>query len=305
MKGLFTTGLALAALTAVAAGPLGHSHGRRHHMHHDEKRELVVVTRTQEVVEVDYFTKTVYVDEVDAAKGHATRTHHSHESSSSVIVSTTSSSVVQVLPPPPPPSTTSSSSSTSTSSPSPPPPSSAPVAPPASPVPTTQPIALAPAPSPSAPAPAPVIAPPPQNIPSPSPSPSPSPAPVVAPSTSGSNASPIPNPAGGWFLGNATFYAAGMGSCGVTNSDSDMIAALSASMMTPHNGGNPNNNPVCGNKVKVALYDDVTGANAITVSIMDTCPGCPGTSSLDLTPTAFNRLGNAAQGVLAIRWSFV
>ena len=69
----------------------------------------------------------------------------------------------------------------------------------------------------------------------------------------GSLAAPIEERAfekrGEKFKGELTFYTPGLGSCGETNGDKDLIAALNAPQMGSH--GNPNNNPMCGKKAKV------------------------------------------------------
>ena len=46
-----------------------------------------------------------------------------------------------------------------------------------------------------------------------------------------------------------TFYATGLGACGITNNDGDYIAAASHILYDSfpgYAGGNPNNNPICG-----------------------------------------------------------
>jgi hypothetical protein len=51
----------------------------------------------------------------------------------------------------------------------------------------------------------------------------------------------------------ATYYATGLGACGITNTDTDYIAAVSHLMFDTWpgwNGANPNNNPICGKKIR-------------------------------------------------------
>ena len=48
-----------------------------------------------------------------------------------------------------------------------------------------------------------------------------------------------------------TFYATGLGACGITNNDGDHIAAASHVLFDSfpgYKGGNPNANPICGRK---------------------------------------------------------
>ena len=61
-----------------------------------------------------------------------------------------------------------------------------------------------------------------------------------------------------------TWYDVGLGSCGTTNSNSELVAALNYIQI--ENGANPNNNPKCGDKI------DINGPNgsSVTVTIVDT-----------------------------------
>ncbi|KAL8952364.1 MAG: hypothetical protein Q9222_001726 [Ikaeria aurantiellina] len=108
------------------------------------------------------------------------------------------------------------------------------------------------------------------------------------------------------FSGDGTFYSpsVGFGSCGVQNSDSDLVAALAQSTMRLYNPSNPNNNPLCGHKVKV--WETSKPSNTVIVAIMDTCPGCTTTNfDLDLSPAAFNKLDNPDVGRIKISWEFL
>lgn len=66
-------------------------------------------------------------------------------------------------------------------------------------------------------------------------------------------------------------------------------------------GGNPNNNALCGKKVQVTI-----GGKSTTVTIADRCAGCA-EWDLDLTPTAFNAIvaGGEAVGRTTANWQFV
>lgn len=65
------------------------------------------------------------------------------------------------------------------------------------------------------------------------------------------------------FSGEGTWYTPGLGSCGWENKENEMVAALNSAQMA--NGGNPNNNPKCGKKLKVTH-----GGKSVTVKIVDT-----------------------------------
>ncbi|KAI0820937.1 RlpA-like double-psi beta-barrel-protein domain-containing protein-containing protein, partial [Irpex lacteus] len=94
-----------------------------------------------------------------------------------------------------------------------------------------------------------------------------------------------------------TFYDVGLGACGHTNHDSELVAAVSHTI--GYKGGNPNNNPVCGKHIKINYQ-----GKSVTVKVVDRCPGCA-TGSLDLSPTAFSKLASKSVGRLHnVKWTF-
>ncbi|KAI4196167.1 MAG: hypothetical protein LQ350_006715 [Teloschistes chrysophthalmus] len=107
------------------------------------------------------------------------------------------------------------------------------------------------------------------------------------------------------FKGDATFYSpsVGLGSCGHQDQDTSLVAALAQGTMRQYNPSNPNNNPLCGHKVRVWRQDKP--GTTVTVAIRDTCPGCKGPFDLDLSPTAFKKLANPDVGRVKIAWEFV
>ncbi|KAI9477793.1 MAG: RlpA-like double-psi beta-barrel-protein domain-containing protein-containing protein [Benjaminiella poitrasii] len=101
----------------------------------------------------------------------------------------------------------------------------------------------------------------------------------------------------GSYSGDGTYYDVGLGSCGWTNSDSEMIVALNHVQM--ENGANSNNNPNCGKKIAVS-----GPKGTVTVKIVDTCPGCD-SGSVDLSPAAFEKIADLSQGRVPVTWDFV
>ncbi|KAK6357040.1 hypothetical protein TWF718_001371 [Orbilia javanica] len=81
-----------------------------------------------------------------------------------------------------------------------------------------------------------------------------------APATSRSSA-PVPTPSSGGggggggsgqtYSGDATYYDPGLGSCGITNSASDLIAAIGHALFDSMATANSNNNPFCGRQIVV------------------------------------------------------
>jgi len=127
---------------------------------------------------------------------------------------------------------------------------------------------------------------PPSSTPDPSPTPT-STSPAPTPTDNGGS-----NNGGQTYTGQGTFYATGEGACGVTNNDSQYIAAVSHLLFDTYpgyDGVNPNNNPIC-NKVATVSYQGVT----IQVSLTDRCEGC-NYGDLDFSPAAFQAF--AAQSV--------
>ncbi|KDN40270.1 plant expansin [Tilletiaria anomala UBC 951] len=93
-----------------------------------------------------------------------------------------------------------------------------------------------------------------------------------------------------------------MGSCGWTNTDSDMIAAVSHTLYDQYTTtpGNPNNNDLCGKMIDVSY-----GGKTVRVKIVDRCEGCQ-EYDVDLTTTAFSQLADLGVGRLSgATWQLV
>ncbi|KAJ2551181.1 hypothetical protein EV175_003788 [Coemansia sp. RSA 1933] len=102
------------------------------------------------------------------------------------------------------------------------------------------------------------------------------------------------------FSGDGTYYTPGLGACGVTNTESDLIAAINAEQYGSSTGsGGSNSASICGKCVQVK------GPNGqVKVKITDKCPSCK-SGDLDLSPAAFDQIGSEAAGRISITWSFV
>jgi expansin (peptidoglycan-binding protein) len=85
------------------------------------------------------------------------------------------------------------------------------------------------------------------------------------------------------FRGSVTYYKTGLGACGDTNNDGEMVAAVSHVVYDAY--------PVCGKKIRVVGR----GGGSAVVKVVDRCAGCA-IHDLDLSPTAFK----AAIGDLSI-----
>jgi len=152
---------------------------------------------------------------------------------------------------------------------------------------------------------------PPSSTPQPSSSstlkPKPSSTPATPPKNSGSSSSgssALSKLLSQTFTGgDGTYYATGLGACGIVNKDTDFIAAVSKDFFDTfpgYNGANPNNNGLCGRKVSVEYQ-----GKTITVSLTDRCTGCA-YSALDFSPAAFNALADPAVGrIHDLTWHFI
>lgn len=102
------------------------------------------------------------------------------------------------------------------------------------------------------------------------------------------------------YTGDLTYYAVGMGSCGITSTEDEKVVAVSHEIMSAYNGANPNKNPLCGTFITITGKD----GNKYPAKIVDTCPGCD-KGSLDLPEAYFNKItGNGDGRVGGIEWCF-
>ncbi|KAF9922139.1 hypothetical protein FBU30_007789 [Linnemannia zychae] len=102
------------------------------------------------------------------------------------------------------------------------------------------------------------------------------------------------------FTGKATWFTDSYGSCNVNwNGFEEPIVALNAHQMGPQGWGNPE----CGKRVEITNKSNGKTVRAI---IVDKCPGdeCA-FGSLDLSPKAFQAIGDLKAGVLNIEWNYV
>ncbi|EMD32261.1 expansin-like protein [Gelatoporia subvermispora B] len=95
------------------------------------------------------------------------------------------------------------------------------------------------------------------------------------------------------YTGEITYYNTdnGVGACGTQLSDSGYTAALSSDVY--------DNGAHCGQSIQIQWQ-----GNTVTATVEDLCPGCDSTS-VDLTPTAFEALAPTSVGVLSgATWNF-
>ncbi|ETW75344.1 Non-catalytic module family EXPN protein [Heterobasidion irregulare TC 32-1] len=101
------------------------------------------------------------------------------------------------------------------------------------------------------------------------------------------------------FSGQGTFYVPGLGACGVTNTGSDLIVAISAARFDSTGTANPNLNPLCGKRITANFQ-----GKSVTATVVDRCPGCA-VNDLDFSPAAFDALADPSLGRIDISWNFI
>ncbi|KAG1137695.1 hypothetical protein G6F37_011477 [Rhizopus arrhizus] len=92
------------------------------------------------------------------------------------------------------------------------------------------------------------------------------------------------------LTGDGTFYQVGLGSCGETSSDSDMVAALSSELMR-------DSKKYCGKSITVK-----SKKGSVKLKVVDTCPSCS-KGDVDMSSAAFKKLGSLNTGRIDISWS--
>ncbi|KAG6358953.1 hypothetical protein INS49_012473 [Diaporthe citri] len=102
------------------------------------------------------------------------------------------------------------------------------------------------------------------------------------------NRSPAENTALASYSGDMTYFYPGLGACGQTNNNNDAVAAVSPAVYA--SGG------ACG-KTATIHYN----GKSTTVKVVDLCPGCS-TGSIDVSPTAFQKLASLDAGRVQVTW---
>ncbi|KAJ8089123.1 hypothetical protein PM082_014371 [Marasmius tenuissimus] len=103
-------------------------------------------------------------------------------------------------------------------------------------------------------------------------------------------------------VGDVTFFAPGLGSCGIPSGPTELVAAAPAGVFDtfPGAGPNPNLNPICNKRVRVTA-----NGKSVDVTVVDRCPGCVG-GSIDLSPAAFDVLAPQSVGrITGATWTFI
>ena len=112
------------------------------------------------------------------------------------------------------------------------------------------------------------------------------------------------------FVGDLTYFQTGLGACGETNGQQDLIVSIShfvfdAAGSSSDTGGNSNDNPLCGKMVRASRYDEQYGEQrSVDLKVADRCTGCQ-PDDLDTTIGAFERLAPSADGRVDVTWAWL
>lgn len=102
--------------------------------------------------------------------------------------------------------------------------------------------------------------------------------------------------------GDGTYFDTGLGACGKYNTNSDHIVAVSHLLFDSFGTANPNNNPVCGHKIKATYQGKSTIVTVADRCAAETCAY----GDLDFTPTAFQELAPLSVGRLhGVSWQWI
>lgn len=96
------------------------------------------------------------------------------------------------------------------------------------------------------------------------------------------------------FTGKMTYYTPGSGSCGVTNTESDLIVAIPVSLYGTY--ANPNSSPVCQKKISIS-YNGQT----VQADVKDKCQSCK-EGEIDVSPAVFKKFGSLDLGKMTVTW---
>ncbi|KAG8163683.1 hypothetical protein KVR01_006980 [Diaporthe batatas] len=97
--------------------------------------------------------------------------------------------------------------------------------------------------------------------------------------------------------GKMTHYTPGQGSCGKTNTENDLVVAISQSIYGTY--ANPNASPMCAKSASIKC-----GGKTITAAVVDKCMSC-GKGDIDVSPAVFKQCGALSAGVITVTWDVV
>jgi len=95
------------------------------------------------------------------------------------------------------------------------------------------------------------------------------------------------------YKGRGTWFDVGLGNCGLEDTNSDPIVAISKTLYDQNNGGN------CNQWIKINY-----GGKSVHAKIRDSCQSC-GYYDLDMSPATFKGLSSLGTGQIEVSWNFM
>lgn len=108
------------------------------------------------------------------------------------------------------------------------------------------------------------------------------------------------------YTGDLTYYNPALGSCGITSTDNDPIVAVSHyTYDAMQKGSDPNQNPLCGRKIRAQRVNEKTGKQvSIDLTVVDRCTGCQPTD-IDVSPAMFSKMADPDLGRVLVTWAWL
>lgn len=108
------------------------------------------------------------------------------------------------------------------------------------------------------------------------------------------------------FTGDLTYYGPGLGACGVDSTENDAIVSVSHFLYDAvQTGSDPNQNPLCGKKIRATRVDERTGKQvSVDLTVVDRCTGCEPTD-LDVSPAMFDKMADHDLGRVTMTWAWL
>ncbi|KAH7120977.1 RlpA-like double-psi beta-barrel-protein domain-containing protein-containing protein [Dendryphion nanum] len=121
---------------------------------------------------------------------------------------------------------------------------------------------------------------------------------------SASQSLPLPNGAE-TYTGDLTFYDPALGACGIDSGPNEAVVAVSHyTFDAVQKGSNPNNNPLCGKKIRAQRVNEEGKTVSIDVTVVDRCTGCKPTD-LDVSPAMFKKMAHPDLGRVKTTWAWL
>ncbi|KAJ4496498.1 RlpA-like double-psi beta-barrel-protein domain-containing protein-containing protein [Lentinula lateritia] len=92
---------------------------------------------------------------------------------------------------------------------------------------------------------------------------------------------------------------AGLGACGIVNTDTDFIVAMTHIVFDAYPGyDGVDCNPICNRPIVVTFQ-----GKSVEVTVTDDCGAC-GNNEIQLSPAAFEQLADESEGLIDVSWSW-